>query len=192
MKSTIRFLKLKTLVSEMLLLAPFSKIDQVSSSDLLVEGDIQLISADTVEIEFAWTDKKELLQLSSTPANGRYSQLWTQTCFEIFMQPVGLEKYYEFNLSATKAWNVFSFDKYREPQPPTEYAQADLLKFDVSSNSLKVQLRLAGLELKKVKVSVCAVVVLKDIGTTYWSTKHADAKPNFHHFDSFFIERNAP
>jgi hypothetical protein len=178
--------------SHLLLLAPFSKLEHISSSDLFVEGDMRLVSQDTVAIEFSWTDKKELLQLSETPANGRYSNLWTQTCFEVFMQPVGLEKYYEFNLSTTKAWNVFVFDKYRHPQPPTEYAQADLLKFDVTANSLKVQLRLAGLDLKKVKVSICAVVVLKDVGTTYWSTKHADVKPNFHHFDSFFIERNAP
>lgn len=171
---------------------PFFKINEAVSNQLTVEGDIQLVSSDTVEIDFIWTDKKELLQLSGMPANGRYTQLWTQTCFEIFMQPAGSDKYYEFNLNSAKAWNVFVFDKYREPQPPTECVQADLLKFEVSSNSIKVQLRLAGLELKKVKVSVCAVVVLKDIGTTYWSTKHADAKPNFHHFDSFFIERNAP
>jgi hypothetical protein len=176
----------------LLLLTPFSKINTVENNELLIEGNIQLISSDTVNIEFAWVDKKELIQLSNAPANGRYMNLWSQTCFEIFMQPIGNEKYYEFNLSAAKAWNVFAFDKYREPQPPTEYPQTDLLKFDVSSNSLKVQFRLAGLDLKKVKVSICAVIVLKDIGTTYWSTKHADTKPNFHHFDSFFIERNAP
>lgn len=176
----------------MLLLTPFSKINEAETQQLLIEGDIQLVSADTIEIEFSWIDRKELLQLSSAPANGRYMNLWSQTCFEIFMQPVGLDRYYEFNLNTVKAWNIFSFEKYREPQPPNEYAQADLLKFDVTSNSLKVQFRLAGLELKKVKVSVCAVIVLKDIGTTYWSTKHADVKPNFHHFDSFFIERNAP
>ena len=176
----------------MLLLTPFSKIDQVSSSDLLVEGDIQLLSSDTLEINFSWIDKKELVLLSPTPTSGRHMGLWANTCFEIFLQPVGSEKYFEINLSTMKAWNVFYFEKYRHPQPPTEYPQADLLKFDVGSNSIKVQFRLAGCDFKKVKVSVCAVVALKDIGVTYWSTKHADEKPNFHNFDSFFIERNAP
>lgn len=176
----------------MLLLNPFSKIQNISENDLFIEADLKLIAEDTIELCFQWQDKKNHIVFADAPIGERAFKLWEQTCFEAFIQPVGNDRYFEINLTSNKSWNVFEFNGYRDPNPPQEFKKADLLRFTQKKNQLIVQIKLEGESLKKIKSSLCAVVILKDNPVSYWSTKHADPKPNFHHFESFIIERNAP
>lgn len=176
----------------MFLLNSFSKIENVANGELLIKGDLQLISEDTVEINFSWVDKKNLISFAKAPISMRATKLWEQTCFEVFIQPVGGSRYFEINLTAQKAWNVFEFTDYRSPQPPQEFAKAEMLNFTVGEQQLKAQIKFAEENFEKIKLSICAVVMLNGLPVTYWSTKHTDQKPNFHHFESLFIERNAP
>ena len=184
----------------MLTLTPFQS-EQKSTVSIL--ADLKILNSDTVEINFEWNDPEKKIVLSESPSGGRHFNLWQQTCFEAFIQPAGGAKYYEINLSPAKAWNVFSFESYRAPQPPTEVPGVEILKFEVeglaagSTNlktfkaNLKVQIKILGANFRQVNASLCSVVVLKDLQTTYWSTKHADQKANFHHFDSFTVERKS-
>lgn len=168
-------------------LAPFNKIE---NSNVGVSADLHIVDSETLDIFFRWNDPAKEITFAAEPKAGRHLNLWQQTCFEAFIQPVGQKKYFEVNLSIQKAWNVFTFQDYRAPQPPTELNGAEVIQFDVTDSELKVRLKFKGQEFKNIKVSLCAVVVLQDKGTTYWSNRHADQKPNFHHFDSFIIERN--
>ena len=176
----------------MLLLSPFHKIAEVNQNELLVEGDLILLNQNTVQLSFSWIDKKSKILFAESPENGRFFKLWESTCFEAFFQIAGSSRYFEANLSPLKAWNIFVFESYRNPQPPVEYTAVDLLKFDVGANNLTAVFKFPKEDFKKLAVSICAVVKLKTGETSYWSTKHADEKPNFHHFNSFIIERNAP
>ena len=176
----------------MLLLSPFFRIDSIANNELIISGDLQLISKDTIEVCFSWVDKNNLISFTEAPIGTRETKLWEQTCFEVFIQPAGHSRYFEINLTANKAWNVFEFADYRSPQPPQEFANADVLNFTVGGGQLRAQIKFAGEHFKKIKLSICAVVKLNDLPVSYWSTKHADQKPNFHHFESLFIERNAP
>lgn len=176
----------------MLLLSPFSKIQNIVNDELFIEGDLQLISEDIIEVSFIWTDTNNLISFANTPAGIRATQLWQQTCFEAFIQPIGGSRYFEINLTTNKSWNVFEFMDYRNPQPPKEFIKADLLSFKVEENEIKAQVKFTGENFKKVKASICAVIQNKNGTSSYWSIKHAGSKPDFHHFESLIIERNAP
>ncbi len=174
----------------MLSLKPFSKISFAPHSEILLDADLQLISADCIEVLFKWQDKSKQIIFAEGPVAGRFHELWKQTCFEAFVQPVGDSKYFEINLNTHKAWNVYEFENYREPQPPVECAAADVIDVQIKEDFLRARIKFNKMEFKKLKVSLCAVLNLKETGTTYWSFQHVDAKPNFHHFGSFVIERN--
>ena len=176
----------------MLALKPFQKLTLPEGAKLQLDADLKLLGPDSLELTFSWTDSKNLIIQPESPGMGRHHELWKQTCFEAFIQPANKVPYFEVNLSTQKAWNVYGFEAYREPQPPTEVSSADAIKIDVKEGNLKAVIQFRKSEFKKVKVSLCAVLNLKDIGPTYWSFAHADQKPNFHKFESFIIERNAP
>lgn len=146
---------------------------------------------------------------------GRVIGLWESTCFEVFIQPVAESqpqfvpnltapvRYYETNFSTAKNWNVFGFTDYRTPATPTELVEAKILSYEVQRTEtgpgtsgtsggghMKIVLQVDGADWRKVRISLCAVIATRSYGKSYWSFKHADDKANFHHFDSFIIERS--
>ncbi len=153
-----------------------------------MRADFQILSPNTVKINFEWQDPEAQVETSSPPA-GRKMNLWQETCFEAFFKVPGAKSYFEVNLSTQKAWNVFSFQDYRLPQPPTEYPKASV-QFVPVQTGLEAVLTLDGIDLTGLNISLCAVLRLKDGKTTYWSLRHADKAPNFHHPDSFILERH--
>lgn len=180
-----------------------TEIDDVKSSlqllpfgggdfNIEVTADLVVREADLVEIIFHWNDPHKKIIFGESPIGVRHVGLWQQTCFEAFIQPAGQKKYFEINLTPNKSWNVFYFDDYRMPQPPRELPGAEPMSINVGASELRALIRLPGEDLQKINISLCAVIFLKEAGVTYWSAKHADAKPNFHHFGSFIIERTSP
>ena len=190
----------------MLSLKPFSADGNIEKwSDLGVQADLRLLSQDTFEVLFKWTDTSSDLIFGGESRGGRLMGLWQHTCFEAFIEPVdspafvskdleGSVLYYELNLSTFKGWNLFGFNQPRLPQPPTELREAQLVSYDLqhgeSGGVLKVVVQVAGAQWNKVKISLCSVLVSKSRGTSYWSFKHAGERPDFHRFDSFIIERS--
>ena len=186
----------------MLSLKPFKEDQFLKDNPILIDADFQIISADTIELMFKWQDKSEIILFSENQNSGRLHELWKNTCFEAFFKisttssangtGVGImeKKYFEINLNISGAWNVYEFQDYRTPQPPAECLDAEVTDFHKGENFLKCKIKIKSKEIKKANVSLCAVLNLKEVGITYWSFKHADTKPNFHHFDSFVIERN--
>lgn len=177
----------------MLSLKVFPNLKLETLPQVLIDADLQLISADCFELVFKWQDKANEIIFSNSPVAGRYHELWQHTCFEAFVMPVtsaNNKNYFEINLNTQKAWNVYQFEDYRSPQPPIECANAEVVDFQFKENLLRAKVKFNKMEFKKLKVSLCAVLNVKEVGNTYWSFKHADTKPNFHHFDSFVIERN--
>lgn len=188
----------------MLSLKPFirSTTPESLAQDISVMADLSLMTANTAEIYFKWMDPKGEIILPEANHGERVIGLWESTCFEVFIQPVADSqpqfvqnlkepvRYYETNFSTTKSWNVFGFTDYRTPASPTELAEARILSYDVQKSQMKIVLQVAGADWRKVRISLCAVIATRSYGKSYWSFKHADDKANFHHFDSFIIERS--
>lgn len=195
----------------MLSLKPFQQQSPRVLNDIVVLADLSLLGPERFELLFKWIDPLHEIVFADQPS-GRQMGLWQNTCFEVFVEPVESEarardlklkrfsrelqepiRYYEANFSAKAGWNVFGFTDYRLPQPPTELSEAHLVSCEVNKSdaggTLRAVVDLKGAKLSQVKISLCAVIVTRSVGTTYWSFKHADQKPNFHHFDSFIIER---
>jgi hypothetical protein len=169
----------------MQILRPFSDPHNLIS----LSADLIVRDHENLDLVFKWEDPKNNIIFAHEPHDGRFSGLWQQTCFEAFIQPYGHKNYYEFNFTLQKAWNVFSFEDYRSPQPPAEVPEATLTSLTAENSAVAASFHLPGAKLGRVNISLCAVIVLKDLGVTYWSVKHADSKPNFHHFESFITER---
>ncbi len=126
----------------------------------------------------------------------RQDRLWEQTCFEFFLS-AGFEKaeqapYWEFNLSPTGAWNVFSLDGYREGLK--EESAFTSLPFGVSRSSEGVRLDasvdVSGLDLTDDLwlVGVSAVCVLVDRKETFWAIAHPGSEADFHSAGSFALQ----
>ena len=158
------------------------------SESITLNADIQLVSKEMFKIMFAWTDADNEIISPKSPEGGRHFNLWQQTCFEAFIS-AGAGEYYEINLSTKGAWNVYRFDSYRSPQPPQEFPGAELVECNSSPGKLEARFLVPGAGFNKTKACLTAVLTLTGGRTTYWSTRHAPAKPDFHLSENFTLER---
>src|SRR5882757_3944851 len=124
------------------------------------------------------------------PADG----LWKQTCFEAFVQPGGSRGYYEFNFSPTKQWAVYRFDSYREGMTPMNLAAPPEISTRKAADHLELEATFplpfsadAGAA-RRTKLALAAVVEEDSGRLCYWSGRHPQGKPDFHHPDGFAFE----
>lgn len=130
------------------------------------------------------------MEVTPGPADG----LWKHTCFEAFIQPSESRGYYEFNFSPTRQWAVYRFDSYRNGMTPMTLANPPDISIRKESDCLQLQATFslpvsaaAGAALR-LKLALTAVVE-DDSGTLcYWSGRHPQGKPDFHHPDGFVFE----
>jgi hypothetical protein len=129
-------------------------------------------------------------EITPGPADG----LWKHTCFEAFIQPAGSRGYYEFNFSPTRQWAVYRFASYREDMTPMHVANPP----DISVRKGPAQFELlatfplpisadAGAAPRS-KLALTAVVEEDSGRLCYWSARHPQGKPDFHHPDGFVFE----
>jgi hypothetical protein len=166
-------------VQKLLSYQPFFAIHL--SADLSIEKD-------HLTAVFEWKDLQNQI-LWPNASSGRQDELWQHTCFEIFLRPSGGEKYFEMNVTPDGAWNSFEFTHYRKPQPPTPTEHFSLANVISEKESLTSIWNIRELPLKKLAASLTAVLELKNQQKTYWALKHQGQKPDFHHPDTFILER---
>jgi hypothetical protein len=125
---------------------------------------------------------------------GPADRLWKHTCFEAFLQPGASRGYYEFNFSPTKQWAVYRFDAYREGMTPMQMANPPEISTRKALDHLEV---LATFPLpfsetagaaRGAKLALAAVVEEESGRLCYWSGRHPQGKPDFHHPDGFAFE----
>lgn len=150
---------------------------------------MKILNKSSINLSFAWLDPEHRILFSQSLKNGRFDKLWQKTCFEAFIKQKNSPKYFEINISNTRAWNVYEFQSYRAPQPPSPFNGVEKINFNQTNNQISADIFFSGVDFTQVNASLCAVLVLKDGRTTFWSTKHVDSQPNFHHQDSFSLER---
>jgi hypothetical protein len=102
----------------------------------------------------------------------------------MFIQPSGSHGYYEFNFSPTKQWAVYRFNSYRQ----------GMISIRKASDSLELLVTLslpvsAGIDAAQRPRLALTAVVEEDSGRLcYWSARHPQGKPDFHHSDGFVFE----
>ncbi|EDX84213.1 hypothetical protein S7335_1910 [Synechococcus sp. PCC 7335] len=126
----------------------------------------------------------------------RRDRLWEQTCFEFFLawgsKPTIHTPYWEFNLSPSGDWNVFSLESYR--QGPKEEAAISHLPLEVERKSKSFRLNLHRTDVSSLVsanqplwLGVSAVVLLETGRQTFWAIAHPAPEPDFHHPGSFVL-----
>ncbi|MGC1306472.1 MAG: DOMON-like domain-containing protein [Phormidesmis sp.] len=170
------------------------------ASNLTVSGQV---TREKSVIAFSYLLAGDLDRVVIPPAREtvrRADRLWEQTCFEFFLASGNVQTrtspYWEFNLSPTGDWNVFSLAGYRHRS--TETAAFQSLPFTVKALSdglhLAVSVDVGALVEagRSLQLGVSMVVIVRgEEGApeeTFWAIAHPAAQADFHHPDSFAIK----
>ena len=131
------------------------------------------------------------LRIAPPVAPARRDELWRHTCLEAFVQPVGAERYSEFNLSPSTQWAAYGFDAYRAGMRPLLDVPDPLLAVQSAADVLALTARItlpaqdAG---SRLVLGLTAVIEADDGSLSWWALRHAGNKPDFHLAASFISE----
>jgi len=121
----------------------------------------------------------------------RKNSLWQNTCMEFFIAVSDLPQYWEFNLSPSGDWNVYSFQNYREGMkeesafaslPFRVHRQPECFQIDIVCDLKKITDKFGLTE-----IGISAVVKHKNSELRYWALKHCGSKPDFHLRENFIL-----
>jgi hypothetical protein len=121
-------------------------------------------------------------------ASHRRDELWKSTCLEAFLlKPDG--SYHEINLAPEGAWNVYSFNSYREGMR-TESSVTEVFDFNSTFGQLSAKLDLSALLKSPLnfRLGLTAVIETEGGERSYWSLKHSSEKPDFHDSRGHILE----
>lgn len=135
----------------------------------------------------------------------RTDNLWTTTCIELFLNPVGSDGYVEFNFSPSCQWAAYWFDRYRSGVHNLTMAVPPGIRrcaVEPSRFTLEVTLDFSTLvdeptsigpmNLGPMKMGLSAVIEERDGTKSYWALAHAPGAPDFHNRDCFIAALSAP
>jgi hypothetical protein len=164
------------------------------SSIHAVEVDLLIDRGDDIVLRFRVTGDDILLPEWSSPE--RADELWTTTCFELFLRDPASGAYFEFNFSPSSKWAAYAFDRYREgrremrlsldlqvfldPEREPEDGDADFV--------LEADVDLSDIPNVPLRMSVCAIIEEMSGAKSYWALAHPSGPPDFHHPDCFTLE----
>jgi len=126
------------------------------------------------------------------PSPGRKDNLWKTTCFEVFLKPLNENRYWEFNISPTGDWNVYSFISYRQDMCEESIFAEPLISIKNTADCLRVSLIVDFSQTiianGILKTSFSSVVEFIDGGLIYYALVHPGDEPDFHHPENFIIK----
>jgi hypothetical protein len=164
-------------------------------SGLSVQVEMQQLGATVWQLMYQLNDSEQQIVWPDAQATlSRQDYLWESTCFELFVQAVGLSDYLELNLSPTRQWNAYSFDEYRSPaqMPPRRDDRLKLLSLDVDARQLVAVVDGSGCFVAGQALRVGLTCVLKDqVGQcSYWALQHG-GQPDFHRSSDWLVQVDA-
>lgn len=110
--------------------------------------------------------------------------LWTKTCFEVFVLKKNSTEYEEWNFSPSGNHQRYQFSSYRnriEPYLPPKTSDFSIT-WSKDTQNLRAQVSL-NVPFEIQKVQVCWVIKPLKGETSYWALSHPSSKPDFHLFD---------
>ncbi len=127
-------------------------------------------------------------------ASARADGLWKTTCFELFLAPIGGERYFELNFSPSSQWAAYQFEGYRAGMRelpmtmPPHVDPAELREPYV----IEVDFELNDIPFVDLHMGLSAVIEETDGTKSYWALAHAPGPPDFHNRDCFIAPLPAP
>ena len=175
------------MIQKQFILYPFS----LHNSEFNCEVKTNLIS-DGNDLTFHYqvfgdVEKIKIPPLITEPS--REDNLWEDTCFEFFLGVMNSPVYWEFNLSPSGNWNVYSFTNYREGMKLEKAFSCLPFQFTKESDHLSVQIKI-GLDKiikdpQNIEIAITMVLKDNDDNISYWAIKHPGSEADFHRRDSF-------
>jgi hypothetical protein len=171
-------------------LQPFTKEDCISN--LKIAGNIAR-NENLLIISYALLgDLSKVIITAPSDTPTRKNELWQDTCFEFFLGIKDSPCYWEFNLSPSSDWNVYSFDDYR--QGMQEDVNFTTLPFSVQQSeeccaiALDIDLdKIVSIE-QKIELAISSVIKTNDGEISYWALTHKGKEADFHLRESFILE----
>lgn len=132
-------------------------------------------------------DGCEALVLPPVQPARRADGLWQTTCAELFLAlPGGC--YREFNFSPSGQWAAYDFRGYRSGMSDYEPVRAPRIDRDQGRSVSTLTVFLPESEFAGVQFAALAAVVEEQGGRmSYWATRHAGLKPDFHEPTCFVL-----
>ena len=170
-------------------LKPFVPTRQTSA--LTVCGSVARIE-NTLSIAYLLSGELDKVTIPQLETGGeRCNFLWEKTCFEFFLRPAqpDASRYWEFNLSPSGDWNVFSLTGYR--QGLREESAIATLPFQtkLSTDKLSLFLSVDITELvghQDILLGISAVLII-NATESFWAIAHPTQQADFHHPKSFIL-----
>jgi len=149
-------------------------------------------AADLIVLRYMLAGALDLIAIPELRSSERADELWRHTCFEAFIA-LGDGAYYEFNASPSTQWALYRFDGYRAGMEIAHALPHPELTIERGAGrfDLTTRLRMPGLP-HTARMGLSAVIEAADGAKSYWSLKHPEGKPDFHHADGFALELPEP
>ena len=161
-------------------------------NDLQITGEI-IRDENVLTIHYRLKGDLEKIEIPATEKLPiRKNELWETTCFEFFVGINDAPFYWEFNLSPSGDWNIYYFEKYRQPMQLEDRFES--LPFNILRDSnalyLGLEFNLDGLVsiIENFDISITTVIKSKEGNISYWALKHCGKEADFHLRDSFVFE----
>ena len=168
-------------------LKPFQEAE--NRPDILVTGTIGR-RRNALSVGYALKGDLSVVAIPAPERSpARKDHLWDHTCLELFLGMKGSERYWEFNLSPSGHWNVYSFTSYRKQmrEEPAFMALPFQVRMEPETFRLSLDVSLekilpGGLD---IEAAVGAVVRSRTGRKSHWALVHPGLRPDFHRRDGF-------
>jgi hypothetical protein len=122
----------------------------------------------------------------------RKDELWQQTCLEFFLGIENSFQYWEFNLSPSGDWNIYSFEDYRQGmQAEAAFTSLPFIVYN-RPNCLLLTLELDLDKIVKIdqtlEIAIASAIKPQVGEVTYWALTHCGTPADFHQRGSFIIK----
>ena len=153
-----------------------------------LEGRVTRLAGGALRIDYELFGFLEQVALPPVSKPLRRDDLWRHSCFEFFVRGEDAT-YAEFNFSPSTEWAAYRFDDYRSGMAPLGLADDPQVTRVQSDEDSYVQAAIVTLpDGDRTRMSLAAVIELKDGTKSYWALAHPPGKPDFHDPAGFTLE----
>ena len=120
----------------------------------------------------------------------RRSNLWENTCLEVFISAAKSHRYWEWNFSPSLDWNMFQFKDYRNKDSELLSGWQHQASRLISGKQMQLNIQIDIPETLRdtpLHIGVSFVLHHKQNGLTYWALQHLSQQPDFHNRGKFLI-----